>query len=275
VIAGRPLQVLKRTVVLRIVYCMTLLPLAALFGVAAAASLEGKQPDVIAAVVWGVVAAALLGLLAWLCRREATRRIRLHEEGIVAVAGRKTVELPWSDVEQVWFRAIRVNAGGLLGVAIGAAVDASRGGKSRPLNEASTSIAVRILGGGRKIKLTSNYRGVVPAFEEVLRRVNPRLVDDCLRRIREGQPVRFGKVTLSAAGVQFGRKAVLPFRDIERLEIARGRLLLRIRGGWFSRGRVQVRDIPNFTVLTAAFDRLRGGQGRVEVDGNLASTESL
>lgn len=192
---SRPLRVLKRTLVLRIVYCLTLIPLSALSGLAAYAATTEETPSFGTAASCGGIVVGLLALLAWLFRRESSLEIRLHEEGIAAVAGTQVRELRWDEVEQVWFRAVSVQAHGLLGAAIGAAVDAAARGNGK-MSEASTNVTVRLVGGGREIRLSSNYKGVVTALERVLECVNPRLVSDCLRRIETGQPVRFGTVAL-------------------------------------------------------------------------------
>jgi hypothetical protein len=272
-ITSPPLSVLKRTAVLRILYCLILLPLAALFGLGLFASATEKAPDITTSSVFGGLVAAIVLLFVWLFRRETRLRIRLHEEGIVAVNGGGGRELRWDEVQEIWFRAIRISAGGLVGGAIGAAVEAASSRAPGALNEGTTSITARIVGGGGGITLTSNYRGVVAAVEEVLRRVNPRLVADCQRRLEEGQTVIFGKVALSHSGVRFGRGKPVPLGEVERLAIEKGRLCLKRRGAWLSRG-IPIHKIPNVLVLAETFDRLRGRVStRPGVSGALASTQ--
>jgi hypothetical protein len=273
---GRPIRVLKRTFVLRAVFCLGLLPLAALSGLAAYAAATEKTPDLLTSAICVAIIVGLLGALVWLFRREAGLELRLYEDGLAAVAGRAIRELRWDEVELVWFRAIRVQAGGLLGAAIGAAVDAAVGSKGK-MGEASTSLTVRLVGGGRRIALTSNYKGVVAAVEQVLQRVNPRLVADCIRRVEDGQAVRFGKVFLSAAGVRVGKRAPVAFGDLQQFAIVRGRLKVKKRGAWRTEGVIPIKEIPNVTVLVEAYDRVRGRSAAAGpvLGRHLAASESI
>jgi hypothetical protein len=279
-LTGAPLRVLKRTLVLRAVYCLTLLPLAAFLGLGAWSSLAQRKPEPVTAAVFGGITAAILVLFVLLFLRELRLEVRLHRDGLVLAAGGRTRELRWEEIEQVWFRAIRVGAGGIIGGAlggaivgaIGAAVDDARG-RGQPLNQANTSITARLVGGGRSITLTSNFREVVAAIEEVLGQVNPRLVRDCLRRVQAGEEVAFGKVVLSWHGVRFGSSAPVGFGEVERFEFKAGKLKLKKRGAWLSRG-ILIHRIPNVMVLLQAFEELqgRGGSG-AGVVGDLASSQ--
>jgi hypothetical protein len=276
-LSGMPIMVLKRTKVLRIVMCVTLLPLAVLLAFACVSAATAEEPEPVMSLVFGLLAAGLGALFAWLFRRETNREIGIYQDGVAKTVGGVTKELRYADVLQVWFRAVRVQPGGLVGAAIGAAVDAASKAPAKPLSETSDNITVRLVGGESTIKLDSNDRGVVAAFEEVLRRVNPRLIEEGYRLARGGQPVTFGKITLSVQGVQFGRGTPIPFSDIEKLSIAGGRLSVKKRGAWLSKGGTQIKDIPNVFALVEVFNRLSGGSvaTSAELGRNLAGRQGF
>ena len=258
-LTGTPLMVLKRRVAIRVLLCALGAPVVlGLLAAAVVATLEEK-PEPVLAVVFGVLAIGLGCLFVWLFRREATRVTRLFAEGIDQTVTGATRELLWRDVHQVWLRAIRVQAGGAVGALIGAAIDARRKGPAKPLSERSDNITVRIVADTGSIKLSSNDHGIVPAFEEILRRVNPRLVEEAYGQIRNGQPVSFGKVTLSLEGIRFGRRDPIRYSEIEKLSIAGGRLTVKKRGAWLSKGGAQIHRIPNVMVLVDVFERMTSG----------------
>jgi hypothetical protein len=258
-VAGSPSMVLKRRVAVRVLLCLLLAPAILLLVALAVFSSIDTQPRPEWSVIFGVMAVCLGFLFVWLFRREATRVTRLFAEGIEQTVTGTTRELLWRDVHQVWFRAIRVQAGGAVGALVGAAIEARRKGPAKPLNERSDNITVRIVADTGTIKLSSNDQGIVAAFEEVLRRVNPRLVEEAYGQIRNGQPVSFGKVTLSLEGIQFRRHAPIRYSEIEKLSIAGGRLTVKKRGAWLSKGGTQIHRIPNVMVLVDVFERMTSG----------------
>jgi hypothetical protein len=253
-VAGTAVLTLKRTWIMRIVLCIFLLPLAGLLGWGAVASgLEGGR---IPAAVLGVLSVAAGVFFAWQFRRETTRQVRLYEDRIEQFDGVRTRAIAWDEVREVWFRAIKVQAGGLLGVAVSAAVDAARKSNPAPLSERSSSITVRLVGAGTKLKLNSNDKGVVAAFEEILRRVNPRLVDDSLRAVHAGQAASFGKLSLSIQGLAIGRKGPIPFTDVQTLAIQKGKLVLKKQGAWLATAAIPIHKIPNVFCLMECYRRV-------------------
>ena len=127
--ASEPRKVLRRTIMIRLLLSLFVLPVGLLAAWGFWASL--KEREIVASAVFGVVALAVLALFGHFFRREGQREVRLHDEGIVQVIGANERSIRWADVTEVWFEAIRVQAGGLIGAAVGAAVQAAQAARGR------------------------------------------------------------------------------------------------------------------------------------------------
>lgn len=252
-----PVLVLPRTVMIRVLLFLIVLPLALLCAWGTIAALRGPHPDNVGAGMLGFLAVGFGGAFAFFYGREKGRVTRLFAEGIDQTIGSRTRELRWSEVTEVWFQAIKVQAGGVVGLAVGAVVDAATKRKNAPLDARSTNITVRLVGrSGEKIALTSNDKGVVAAFEEILRRVNPRLLEESLQRIQGGDAVSFGNVSISLRGIASGRKEPTAFHEIETFGIQNGKLTLKKKGSWLTSLSAPIQKIPNVFVLTELHARL-------------------
>ncbi len=238
----------------------------AAFYVVDAASRQDWTGLVVGGGLFALGGVLLLALTVWLFWREQTRTVKIYETGIEARMGSKTVALRWDEIEEIWLFAQRVQAGGLLGMAVTAAVDAMRKDTHQALNENTTNIVVRFKSGdGRQVKISNMDKGVVATFEEALRRVNPRLVQKYLDIISNGGEAVFGKIRLSRAGIAFGNKAPVPFHEVSSLAIDNGQIVVKKDGKWLSLGSAPVAATPNVYVLTALFTRLTDGSVKTDV----------
>lgn len=247
---------LKRTAGIRAALCLLLLPVVPLcFWLASIFWKEDHDASmtaILAAV--GLVAG---GVFWFFFERERSRAVRLYEDGVEQVLGGRTTELRWDQVTEIWFRAIKFQAGGLIGILASAAAEAAAKRKGKPFDGKGTSINVRLVGpGGEKIVMTSNDKEIVKAFETASARVNPRLLENVLRRVQNGDSVAFGKISISARGIALGAKDPIPFAEVEKFHIAGGVLRLKKRGSWLDAIAVPLAKIPNVFVLTEAYLRL-------------------
>lgn len=272
--ATAPVLVLKRTVIIRVVLCLFLLPLCLLTLWGAYEALEEPGGSVAAAItgIFGVG----LGFLFWyFFSREANRRTTLYEDGIAQTLGSRTTELRWSEVTEVWFQAIRIQAGGLIGAAVSAAMEASARKKGLPLDARGTNITVRLVGrSGEKAVLTSNDKPLMEAFDIVRAKVNPRLVEEVTRRVQHGETVTFGKVSISLRGIGKAGKEPVAFHEIASLAVEKGRLVLKKKGSWLSALAMPIQKIPNLFVLTEVYTAFTAGpvdRSALQMGRNLAS----
>jgi len=270
---AQPIQVLPRKWRGRIALLLILLPLG--LGLLAFGAIRGLEDPSDLLTVGGLLLTGLVVLAfgAWRWRAETKRRVTLYESGLELITASKRSTVRFQEVEQVWFVARRVQTGGLLGLAIMALVDRLR--KHKSLDERGISIQVRVVSAESTLKLDSQDKGVFAAYQEITRRVNPRLIEEGRRRIESGDTLAFHKIALSKGGITFGKKTI-PLAEIERVSIKGGQLSVKRRDKWFKSGQAVAR-IPNLYVLTELLTQLSGGSIAMEVPMgmNLASNTCI
>jgi hypothetical protein len=269
--ASAPLLVLKRKILARVLVSLFLLPLTLVFAWGLYASLQ-PPPDNASATL-DLVLGLLCGVTFVLVMiNESGRLSTVYPEGIEQIKRGRTSELRWPDVTEVWFQATKIQAGGLIGYAIGKALDRRRQGQ--PIDERTTTISVRVLGrNGEKIQLTSSDKGVMKAYETILAQVNPRLLEEAKRRVNNGDTVTFGKISVSLRGIALGRKDPVAFHEIETLALVSGKLRVKKKGAWLDALSQPVAKIPNLAVLTELYAQLAAGpvdRSKLQMGSNLA-----
>src|SRR6185437_2254221 len=96
--------------------------------------------------------------------------------------------------------------------------------------------------------------GVGAFYREVVSRTKPRLLDESRRSIDAGYPVEFGPITIARNGVH-ARGKVLPFGEVEAVDVEDGILRVMSRTGWFTPSAVAVAQVPNVEVLKSLVRR--------------------
>lgn len=147
-----------------------------------------------------------LGLRAW---RASRLRIRRHVGGLAVVRGRRGRALAWDDVAALWHRAVRTGLPGLPGRI-----------QHRLDLEASD---------GRRIRLDDTLEDFSALADAARGHVFPRLLKTYTQAFNEGQPVQFGPLQLSQAGITDGRRLSHPWAAIHDAQLASGRLVVRTR----------------------------------------------
>jgi hypothetical protein len=261
-----PIQELPRKWSPRLALIFLIAPLAVGFFVASCFGFLGMVKDGVRAetVVYPsfgiLLAVGLAVLVAWRFWVESTRRAALYDTGLELVASGKTSTIRFESIDEVWITMQRVQAGGLIGIAISAAVDKMR--KDKSVDERGVTISLRVVGGGTTIKLSNMDKGVFAAYTEIISRVNPRLIAAAKKRIDSGDPIAFGKISVSRDSLTFGKKSV-QLSTIEKISIQNGQFSAKVTGKWFKSGQPVAR-IPNLYVLTALVVQL--SNGTIEMD---------
>jgi hypothetical protein len=217
-----------------------------------------------------ILGLTVLAFTVWRFWTELTRRVALYDAGLEVIQRGKRSAIRFEHMEEVWLTAQRAQTGGLIGMGIRALIERMR--KDKSLDARGVSLQMRVVGAGTTVKLTSLDKGVFAAYQEVIRRVNPRLVQEARTRIDSGNSVAFNKIKLSREGLAFGKK-IIRLDQIEKLSIKDGKLSVKVKNKWFASGQ-RVARTPNLYVLTELVAQMSNGtiQMDVSMGMNLASS---
>ena len=185
---------------------------------------------------WILLGVALLGAGLWL-GINALRYYGLHiyvfTEGLVRVKGDKSTVVRWDQVKTMWQKVHRRFISSFyLGTAHAYTLQRDDG-KKFIFNDALKN--VEFLGG------------------TLLREVNSRLLPDVIAKYDAGEPVTFGKLSVSIHGISIGEEIVL-WNQIKGVQVVKGALAINKDGKWLNWPGVKAAKIPNFPLFLALVD---------------------
>jgi hypothetical protein len=109
-------------------------------------------------------------------------------------------------------------------------------------------------------KITDQFQGVEALTARIESEVTNWRLPEAVRRVRQGETLRFGPLGVGPHGIDNGRQT-LPFSSVRDVEVADGRLTVRIHGPRPSWSSHAVADIPNVSVFLALVQSLASGAG--------------
>ena len=224
-------------------------------------------PSLLGASALGLVGLLLIAGAAWLFWREMTRAAAIYDVGVALKKGATTTEIRWNEVAEVRLSAVQMrnyHGGGLVGLAAMAAVNAMRGKGAGTLDSATQLSVVVKSRTGDVIKLNKADSGAAQAYQEICRRVNPRLIEEAAAQLASGAPLAFGPVAISGAGIAFNKKPPIPWKDVSVVAIENGAVVAKRDGKWLSLGSMMLGLVPNVYVLTEMTRRIAGSTTRVD-----------
>jgi len=242
-------RVTKHTLTGRI---LLFLPVALYFTIVWIASLDGNL-----GTAWWVAGAIVVGVYIWACVMIGKNRISIHAEGIEQQGAFSARSLRWEDVTETRYKRVPVNNAahfGLIGIAVVAIMN-RRGSGTGGANEQLKVLAAD----GTKISLSSNYKDVGLAILDVRKAVDPRLLEQARRRVKEGDTVRFGNLAISGVGVAWKNKTPIPFSAITAAEIGGANFRVKQEGKWLDAISVSAVKVPNVFVAIDLIDELKHG----------------
>jgi hypothetical protein len=184
--------------------------------------------------------------------------LTIHDDGIRRVSITGTKEIEWRNVREYRYRAIPVQAGGLLGAA--AIGIANRVGGRK----ATTNFQCEVIGeDGTKIKITSSYQKAYDAIGVLLAAVHDRLRPNVTKAIASTGAV-FGPVRLTSRDVQWKSKDPVPLRELAYAELAGQTLTIKKEGKLFSVVSVRSDKVPNVLLLIEQMEALGVGGNRMK-----------
>ncbi len=178
------------------------------------------------ALVWrwstpAFVMAAGLGVVALGAVTAAGRvhglAVRVHENGLVLLRGRRGTWIPWNQIRTVRTSSIRY---GLPGFPREREADLVLEYEKAPSGNPHPAP------GSRTVRLPHTLGGLESLGAAVKERVYPLLLGAYSASFNQGRPIEFGKVQLTTDGPRVG-KQLLPWKSLSEASLARGDLVLR------------------------------------------------
>jgi hypothetical protein len=115
----------------------------------------------------------------------------------------------------------------------------------------------RIRSRGSEVSLNDVYPTIKWLGERIRDEVSSRQFNRAINTLNEGGTVRFGRLSVSPEGLGCDG-SVLPWSDVEKVEIQQGIISVRKHGKWFNWGKVTVPEVPNVFVFIALVDNIIG-----------------
>ncbi len=173
---------------------------------------------------------AILAVDAVLCWMIGKSILTIHDEGVrrTSIFGLKEIE--WRNVKEYRYRAVPVQASGLLGMA---AMGIARrvGGR-----KATTNLIFDLIStDGAKIRVTSSFKDAYEAIGTMLASVHEQLRPRVTNELTS-TGATFGQLRLSARDLQWKSKDPIPLAEIAYAEIAGQNLNIKKEGKLFSLG---------------------------------------
>jgi hypothetical protein len=110
---------------------------------------------------------------------------------------------------------------------------------------------------GTKLKFDDTLGNVEQLGNTIQEEVARRLLPLAIAAYNRGEPVPFGKLSLSGQGLSWGDKT-LPWSEVQGVQINKGYLTVKKQGKWLRWANISVSQIPNLLVALTLIDRIVG-----------------
>jgi hypothetical protein len=115
---------------------------------------------------------------------------------------------------------------------------------------------------GGRLVLTDFWDRITVLGETIEREVTRAQLPVAIESLRRGEAVRFGDLSVQATGLTSERRGMLPWTDIEKVQVRGGFIEVSKAGKWLSWSNSPVSRIPNVFVLLALVEALHPGSRR-------------
>ncbi len=205
----------------------------------------------VAAGIWVVVVlclflAGLFGFFLFrhpnLNPRVAARRVHLFQNGFVHDGGKGLVDYRWDAI--AWVQQ-KITEQYYNGVHVGTFHIYTVARKDGPI-----------------VKLTVFFDGIADLGRHISEQVTRVKLPNAIALVEQGQTVSFGDLAINAQGLVSSRHGLLPWRELEQVQVVQGYVKLRKAGKWLAWSNKPAADIPNLYVfLTLASVLQRAARG--------------
>ena len=211
---------------------------------------------------------AILAIDAVLCWMIAKSVLSVHDEGLRRASIFGVKEIEWRNVKEYRYRAVPVQAGGLLGAL---AIGIARGLGGR---RATTNLILDVIGtDGTKIRVTSSFKNAYEAVGTMLASIHDQLRPQVKNELAS-TGATFGQLRLSARDLRWKSKDPVPLAEIAYAEIAGQNLNIKKEGKLFSIVSVRSDKVPNGLLLLESLESLGVGANRMKSVDPLAHVRS-
>jgi hypothetical protein len=120
-----------------------------------------------------------------------------------------------------------------------------------------TTYNYHVRGKGSELSLSSAFPNVQWLGERIQNEVIARQLPRSIQTLNERGTVRFGRLSVSPDGIGCDGM-ILPWDQVEEVEIQEGVISVRMHGKWFSWGNVKAAEVPNIFVFLSLVDKIIG-----------------
>jgi len=203
----------------------------------AAISLNGSSGAVVVAGFFGLLMLGGGGWQLYVAIRDHDLRVVTLEKGVVRVGGGKTLVLPWDDITLV-YQAI---------------TDHYRNG----IKTNTTHVYTIFRTDKTKIVFNDSIKKVENLGTTIQKETTARLMPGYAKAYNAGNPVKFGKLTLSKSGINNGKETI-PWDQVDAVNINRGQISVRKQGKWLGWAGQSAAATPNLFVFLSLVDQIVG-----------------
>jgi hypothetical protein len=115
---------------------------------------------------------------------------------------------------------------------------------------------------GGRLALTDFWDRITVLGETIEREVTRAQLPSAVQSLRQGQAVRFGDLSVHTSGLMSERRGMLPWADIEKVQVRAGFIQVSKAGKWLSWSNTPVARIPNVFVFLALVEALHPASRR-------------
>ena len=191
----------------------------------------------IVGVIFGVILIAAGVYAIYRAYMNAGKNVQVYSDGLVSTTRQGTDIFRWDQIIGAWQSVTRHYRNGIY---------------------TGTTHTYTIQGAdGRKAVFNDALRNVEKLGDAIQKQTFSYLFPRAVASFMAGQPLNFGKLTISQQGVSNGRETVL-WGEIKQFRLHQGVISISKQGRWFNWSNATVAQTPNVFVFLALVDHIKG-----------------
>src|SRR6266704_2856426 len=182
-----------------------------------------------------VLVLSLIGILggAGLVASDYLLRVYTFTEGLVRVKGNTTDVIRWDQIKTIWQKVNKRYLG--------------------TFQFGTTHVYTVQRDDGKKFRFNNGLSKVDALGNTLTQEVNRRLLPKAIDTYNAGEPVTFGKHSVTIHGISNGEEIIL-WNQVKNIQVNKGTLAINKDGQWLNWTSIKVSGIPNFPVFMSLVD---------------------